>query len=280
MPQPTPLPTNLSASLHAEGYAMLTLPFEVGSAIANALEAGFQFFRSDIEEKLGTILPEGCGYVPLGIEYSQSQDRPDPIESFTASARTIEAANRLNSAKARSLYQSLLLVFEIFEPIAEAIAIDLASTLGIDREKELAGAFRRWSCIQMNYSRPLAATTRLIHETHEDGHFVTIGCSTAPGLEVQVGDGTFVPVSTSATRLVLMPGRLAYLLSGGYVRPLFHRVISDPKCEERIALLFFADVAPLACEPWVKNTVNAGVDIGATVMTNAARFGITGFSAE
>jgi isopenicillin N synthase-like dioxygenase len=77
-----------------------------------------------------------------------------------------------------------------------------------------------------------------------------------------------------------MPGEIIWLLSGGRIPPLFHRVNPKPSCEERIALLFFGDINPSACEPWVENEFNRGVDIGRRVLTSVNRFGLKGFGEE
>jgi isopenicillin N synthase-like dioxygenase len=77
-----------------------------------------------------------------------------------------------------------------------------------------------------------------------------------------------------------MPGDIAYLLSGGRIRPLYHRVQTDINFEERMALLFFADVSPELCDPWVINEVNRNVNIGDRVLNNSQRFGVQAFKAE
>src|SRR5258708_30685865 len=51
-------------------------------------------------------------------------------------------------------------------------------------------------------------------------------------------------------------------------------VVWSLKCSrvsERLALLFFGDIDPKVCDPWVMNSVNAGIDIGARVQASVAR---------
>jgi hypothetical protein len=47
-----------------------------------------------------------------------------------------------------------------------------------------------------------------------------------------------------------------------------------------MALLFFGDLDPRLCEPWVRNQVNASVDISKRVLKSVNRFGLQGFSSE
>jgi isopenicillin N synthase-like dioxygenase len=167
---------------------------------------------------------------------------------------------------------------DILEPIAEILTIQLADTLsGHASYEKLRGAFRRWSCLQLNYSRPANTPAAFIHEPHEDGHLITISCADGPGLEVQTANGEFIPITTAYDEMVIMPGEIAWLLSGGQVRALYHRVRREPDCRERLAILFFVDIDPRLAKPWVNNKVNERVDIGARVLTNATRFGLNGF---
>ncbi len=87
-------------------------------------------------------------------------------------------------------------------------------------------------------------------------------------------------ITTAPNEVLVMPGEIVWLLSGGQIRPLHHRVRREPSCSERLALLFFGDINPRLCRPWVRADVNEGVDIGARVLTNAARFGLDGFPLE
>jgi hypothetical protein len=61
---------------------------------------------------------------------------------------------------------------------------------------------------------------------------------------------------------------------------MFHRVRPESSCAERIALLFFADINPRLCEPWVRNEINQDVDIGALVLKNPKRFGLDEWKLE
>lgn len=266
-------------ALIRDGFHFLPLDDEARAAISATFYAGYEFFRSSLDEKLKNTLSEDCGYRPFGIEYSRSPEEPDQMESFTAAARNIDTTGL--TEKGRSLYRRMREAIAVLEPIAESLAIALARKAAADvNTAQLVGAFHEWTCLQLNYSRPVEAAPRLINAPHEDGNLVTLGVSDGRGLEIQTPRGSFLPVRRPEGTVVVMPGEIARLLSGGMVRPLFHQVRPDAAVAERLALLYFGDIDPVRCEPWVRNEVNQDVDIGAISRANSARFGLEGFAAD
>lgn len=261
--------------LRTDGFLVLKTSAEAGRAMVEIFNAAYAFFRTPLEEKARCSLPNDNGYRPMGIEYSQSPERPDPAESFTASAGIREAIPDLPSLEGRALYAQILAMIDILEPIAETLTIQMAEAFGGQYSSELlGGAFTHWSCLQLNYSRPSELTVPFIHESHEDGHLITIACSTGPGLEIQTASGSFLPITIEHDEVLIMPGEIAWLLSGGQIRPLYHRVRRQRGQLERVALLFFADMDPRLCKPWVTNDVNRNIDIGARMLINPTRFGL------
>jgi isopenicillin N synthase-like dioxygenase len=264
-----------------EGRVLLSLPDEAHQPLAKTFKSAYSFFQSPLEEKNSNRLPQDIGYRPMGMEYSQSSERPDPVESFTADFRTCEAVKTLPSARARQMYKHMLSTISILEHLAESLVVQLAErSVGRAHGYRLLGAFRRWSCLQVNFARPAVTGAPFLHELHEDGHLLTILSANRPGLEVRVGDGSFLPISTAPDQVLVMPGEILWLLSGGRIRPLYHRVRCDSTCPDRMALLFFADIDPALCKPWIENETNLGVDIGARVLTNALRFGLEPYQPE
>jgi isopenicillin N synthase-like dioxygenase len=275
------IPDSAVEKLKSDGFLRLELGDTAREAVMATFNAACPFFREPLERKILNRLPPEFGYRPVGVEYSQSPERPDPIEAFMVSARTRAEIAELRSERARTLYEEMLVAINVLEPIAEDLTIQAANMLGgSPLGEKLRGAFHRWSCLQVNYSRPSEVSADFIHETHEDGHLLTIACATGPGLEVQTQEGSFVPVTTAIGEAIIMPGDIAWLLSGGHVRPLYHRVRPAPNYHERMALLFFGDISPEYCEPWVRNEINRDVNISERVLTNATRFGLNGFALE
>lgn len=275
------VPEDAVERLKNDGFLLIPLTEPACKNVAATFDAAYPFFRAPLDEKNKNILPEELGYRPTGVEYSQSPDRPDPIESFTVDGRADAAPADCKTTAARELCERMLSTFDFFERIAETLTVRLASTLGGgEAGRALRGALRRWSCLQLNYSRPADADAPFVNESHEDGHLLTVSCANGPGLEIQTAGGDYMPITTAPDEVLIMPGEIVWLLSGGQIRPLYHRVRREPDCSERLALLFFGDITPRLCQPWVRTDVNTGVDIGGRILTNAARFGLGGFPLE
>jgi isopenicillin N synthase-like dioxygenase len=273
------IPLNMIAELKERGFFVLSLSDWESKRIACVFDAGRAFFGLSADVKDLCSLPNECGYRPRGIEYSETPERPDEIESFTVTLRTASSHAELRPEKARILYEQMRLAIHVLEPIAEALTIQIANAVSRrDFGSPLRGALRRWSRLQLNFSRPSHCDHDLIHDAHEDGNLITLACATAPGLELQTADRKFEPCPLFLPRIIVMPGEITWLLSGGEIQPLWHRVRTPTDCVERLATLFFCDLDPVACEPWVRNHINSGVDIGSRVLTNVSRFGLSGFT--
>ncbi len=263
------------------GYLRIRLSEAMIAALHATYENGYLFFRAPDHEKALNRLPEDCGYRPMGVEYSQSPERPDPFESFTASKRVRPCMGELPSKYGMALYDQMLQTIDLWERLAESLTMQLADNLtGRSFVSLLKGMFSRWSCLQLNYSRPSAVTTPFIHEPHEDGHLMTIASATKPGLEVESTNDVYTPLFLDSDEVIIMPGEILALLTGYQIKPLYHRVRPDTFSKERLALLFFADIDPKLCQPWILNESNMNVDIGSRVLTNARRFGTEAFSIE
>jgi isopenicillin N synthase-like dioxygenase len=272
---------NSIGTLDTDGYLRLSLNKVESDILVATFKAAYSFFNEPLDKKMTNSLPQDMGYRPIGIEYSQSPERPDLAESFAASMRAASAIEALPSHSGRVLYRRMLSTISVLDKIAETIIIEIANTLCESPiGDKLRGGFRRWSRLQLNYSQPATTTSLLINDPHEDGDLLTIACADGPGLELKTPSGEFIPVTTALNEVLIIPGEIAWLLSGGRIRPLWHRVQRVPHCRERMALLFFGDIDPGLCAPWVNNSVNLGIDIGARVLTSVTRFGLAGFTPE
>jgi isopenicillin N synthase-like dioxygenase len=230
---------------------------------------------ADDREKMTSRMPLDTGYRPFGIEYSQSAAHPDEVESFSVSRRVKNCGPALISGSARVLHDTMHCLFDLIEPLAARMTDQIASEY-IKRSEaaKLRGALQHWSLLQLNYSRPSATEAEYINELHEDGCLMTIMTVSGPGLELQASDGSFTPIRPTED-LLLLSGEILWLLSGGKVPAIYHRVRTIPSCSQRMSLLFFADIDPSLCQPWIENENNKGIDIGDRVLTNAARYGLT-----
>jgi isopenicillin N synthase-like dioxygenase len=260
----------------AVGFASIKASDSMRDKLLTLFDAGRAFFNSSAEEKLLNKLPFDTGYRPRGQEYSDSPDHPDDMESFSVSRRLQESHAGLNSYSAKNLYNQMLELFGFLEPLVENFTTHLAAKVaGSTVSHEFRGAFGEWSLLQMNYSRPAQACGEYINDCHEDGCLMTVISVTGPGLELRASDGSFIPVFPKNGEILLMSGEILFLLSGGKIPPIYHRVRATLDFNERMSLLFFADMHPSLCSPWITNETNIDVDIGNRVLDNSTRYGLT-----
>jgi isopenicillin N synthase-like dioxygenase len=272
----------LEAAFHQlsdEGWAEIQLSSEDAEIISGLVSAAFRFFRVAPTEKAKCQAGVGIGFRPYGIEYSRTADRPDEMETFSATADSLALVYPV--PEAGELNRRCAVAFEILEGIAEQLIITIAERLtGRDWRQILTGGTHRWSTLQINYSRPNKVKSSFINEEHEDGHCLSLVHNTAPGLEVRLPNGAFLPLTISPDQTIAMLGGVASLMTDGRLRPLFHQVRPPADCEERISVLFFADLAPELCRPWIVGDTNRHVDIASFVRSNPVRFGLQKYGSE
>jgi isopenicillin N synthase-like dioxygenase len=263
------------------GCAVIELAPPEAEAVAEVVSAASSFFRLSVAEKAKCRIGVTAGYRPYGIEYSNSPERPDEMETFSATTASASQGSTLPSGSARDFHGRTATTFLLLEPLAEQLVVALAEVLTRRPWKEaLSGGLHRWSCLQVNYSHPSEARSEFINEVHEDGHFLTLAYATSEGLEARQGDGNFSKITTASNQMVVMLGRIASLMTDGRLHPLYHRVRSIPTCVERTSVMFFADLAPELCQPWIAGETNRLVDIGAHIRANPTRFGLQRYGSE
>lgn len=242
-------------------------------AVADSYSAGHAFFvRPDAEKRL-CIGPHGCGFRPFGVEHSGKPDHPDRIESFTISRRFAQFGRGLASPAGRRLHNALLRLFDVLEPVAEDLMRSWAAEIaGPERAEALRGGLVAWSLVQMNSSLSTGGQ-EFINSDHDDGTLLTLCNADGPGLEIEQVGGEFRARAPIADQMTVLPGEVAWLLSGGLIKPRRHRVRGGV-AGRRQSLLFFADLEPALCEPWETSPINAGVDIGSRVLTTPGEFGL------
>jgi isopenicillin N synthase-like dioxygenase len=274
-------PEDFAQRLMAERVLVLSLPENVAKSVQAIFDPAFSFFRQSVSAKRKCTFTQDMGYRQLGDEYSKSPVQADQSESFSVSARVPLPPSQLKSAGAELLYQRMLVAFDLLEAATETLVVRLADHFtNRSNRRSLQGALRRWSRLQVNYSLPSDVQLQFINEEHEDLDLLTLTMAPTPGLEVEWTEKMFFPTTTAPDQVLILPGEIAYLLSGGQLQPVYHRVRAYPQIPERVSLLFFADLEPRHCEPWVANDINAEVDIGKRVMTNVHRFGLAGFDSD
>jgi isopenicillin N synthase-like dioxygenase len=274
-----PLDSGAIRRFMRDGYLIVDSPPDVRTKMQRALTAGVEFFGEALEAKLANRLPLDTGYRPYGQEYSLDETHPDEVESFTASRRVRDPELKLQTSAAKRLNSEMLVLFDGFEVMAANMTSSLAREFAVAQPK-LEAAFTRWSLLQMNYSRPSQVDAAFINDPHEDGCLLTIMSLVGPGFELKSTNGKYKALDTSPNQILIMAGEILSLITGGKIAPVYHRVRTDPTCKERLSLLFFADMNPTLCTPWIHSRHNEGIDIGQRVLQNSIRYGLAEWTPE
>jgi isopenicillin N synthase-like dioxygenase len=259
------------------GFAYLDASDDLQQLMEEAFSAGDRYFDLELGAKTGDRLPLDTGYRPYGQEYSRSSNQPDQVESFTTSRRVSNPELRLSNP-GKELHTKMLSVFDVFERAAEEITSSLVARFD-GAARNLHGAFQNWSLLQFNCSRPAMATAEFINDLHEDGCLLTIMSIAGAGLELQSG-ADFTAIPASKHQVLVMAGEILWLLTGGAIAPVYHRVRKISSQSRRKSLLFFADMNPALCDPWILNHINQNIDIGQRVLRNSTRYGLSEWMPE
>jgi isopenicillin N synthase-like dioxygenase len=103
---------------------------------------------------------------------------------------------------------------------------------------------------------------------------VTLVTATGPGLEIQIGD-RYEPVELAPDEMLIMPGSLLTMMTGGAIPPLFHQVKNSRRKEPRYSMMFFVNPeGDQVLEPWIRNDSNRHVDIIAEANALPLKFGL------
>jgi isopenicillin N synthase-like dioxygenase len=263
----------LLAAFKEEGFATVTLDKQAAAQLRHTYRAARAFFDQPATKKNAARLPMDFGYRPFGVEYSQSPERPDLFESFSVNPNLFDGKRHLFVPESRSLYEIVSDTFCWLELIAEDVVVKLAAELSTQSAAErLKGGLRNWSVLQINNGLSGPDNVEFSSESHEDGCLLTLMSNTGGGLEFVNGSNA-APAHLGADEIFVVAGDILHLLSGGAIRPLYHRVCAGGN-EGRMALLYFADLDPSLCLPWINSEMNKHIDIGARVRTNSVRHGL------
>jgi isopenicillin N synthase-like dioxygenase len=259
-PVDNPVSLNVVEELITRGHAKLRIGREIEKQIEHTFDIARGFYARPLSEKRSFALPAFVeGYRDIGLEYSLQPDRPDLTESFSVWNR-----NRARTASAGWIETCSIhaVMRQTNDTLAPVIA-DLFQSMADRWAPGTAGPrFEKASYLQVNYYEPANHRRDILQDGHEDGHLITAVTATGPGLEIDVGGGDYQPVELAPDEVLLMPGSLLTLMTGGEIAPLFHRVKNSFRKEARYSLMFFINPeSNQVLEPWIRNESNAGIDI-------------------
>lgn len=262
----------IALALVGNGYAKVKLnTFETGR-LTSVFEAAHQFFgQSKAEKLLYKLKGDVEGYREIGAEFSLHEDRPDLNEAYGLVLRNVPAATRLGWGEKNALYRTLVGISEIYEPKINELFEAIRQLVNPQGESLTVGEA---SYLQVNYYRPSVETRDYLQDHHEDGHLLTVVKALEPGLEIRPNEN-FEPVSLDEDEILLMPGSLLEIMTGGDIPALWHRVRNTRSQANRASMMFFVnprlDRAP---KPWKANGHGQYPDLAAACVERSVAFGL------
>lgn len=271
-PVDNPAAQLLIEDLIENGHARLRIDPALRRQIDHTFQVSRGFYARPRSEKFAyadSAFVEG--YREIGLEYSWRPERPDLTESFSLWNRNRARTEAAGWPQTCALHTELRNTIDALSPLIA----DLFQAMADRWAPGTTGPrFHNASYIQVNYYEPAQHSRDMLQDGHEDGHLITAVTATGPGLEMKL-DGEYVPVELEADEMLLMPGSLLTLMTGGLIQPLFHQVKNSYRKDSRYSMMFFVNPeSNQTLDPWVRNETNAGIDIVAEADKQPLKFGL------
>lgn len=247
---------------------------DVAIALRELFAEAHRFFAQETSAKephRATVAMSG--WRSVGVEYSQSPDRPDLNETYC-----YRLADEARKAVPASTLADLCRTAQRGLDLLAARQLKLlAARCGLSEGEvtERAVRTRSESWLQLNYSRPATAGRTFVQEAHEDGHLVTFLLADANGLEIALSNDEWTPVLPTPERLLCFGGECGALLTGDLISPMPHQVRARADVPLRVSIAYFVNPdLDQTLEPWTRNERNTGVDLLRWGQQNPVRFGL------
>jgi isopenicillin N synthase-like dioxygenase len=261
-----------SLSILEDGYALIRADVGMVEALDQVFDSADRFFARRPEEKKRYERPDILeGYRDVGAERSGPFERPDLNESFSLVLRNMARNDIVSWAGTNPLHRALRAAAPRYAALVDSILEGLRYMLNPHGDRVSSAAF---SYLQLNYYRPQQEQRDFLQDIHEDGHLLTVVTSRQPGLEAEI-DGRFEAINFDPDELLVMPGSILTLMTGGRIRPLPHRVRNVEGVAKRASLMYFGNASvkhpPRA---WIAAPDGSLPDIGVANAEASKLFGL------
>jgi isopenicillin N synthase-like dioxygenase len=266
-----------SSTLLHSGHAIVRLEADALRLLDEVFDQAVEFFDRDVSDKERFARPDILeGYRGFGAEFSEAVDRPDLNETFALVPRNMAREDLADWLALNPLHRALGAIAPLYCDLADAVLEDLRRFINPDGDKIAAAEF---SYLQLNYYRPGRETRELLQDGHEDGHLLTIVTSRQPGLEMEVG-GRFEPATLARDEVLIMPGSILTLMTGGLMSPLVHRVRRVGGYKARASLMFFVNASVTnPPQAWTPSEDGSYPDIRQATIECSQMFGLPSIAA-
>jgi isopenicillin N synthase-like dioxygenase len=253
--------------LRDQGYALFGLDGTETGHLAAVYQGMLAFFAQDATEKARHGVPNrSTGYRPYAYAHAGDPDRPDHNDSYLYWGRDRKLPGHHEELK------PLLDALEDYRRVAARITHEVIEALRAHYGYAHELPFERGSVLQIN-SFGTPTEDELLQAPHEDAVFLTVIWTSAEGLE-GVRDGGTQPFTFAPDQVMVMPGSLMTVMTGGEIPPYFHQVRNHGTLGRKSVMYFVSPDPSWAIEPFLANETNRDADIRQLVIANPQTFGL------
>ncbi|WP_109528979.1 MULTISPECIES: hypothetical protein [Nocardia] len=260
--------------IRTDGYARVRLNSRETSQLARLYSEANHFFAASYESKSRHRTDRLTnGYRPPGAAYNNGDpvNEADVNDSFLYwnsehGARIPNHGDIPEFLAALERYRS--------GPVVRVMR-NLLDELAEYYEYPRKLPFQEASVLQVNSFGELSSR-ELLQTPHEDGVLATVIWTSAPGLEAVGGDAP-VPLITAHDEVLVMPGGIMSVMTGGDILPLYHQARNHAQASvDRKSIMYFScpDIDKGDVEPYIVNDTNRGVDVRDAIRGATDAFGL------
>lgn len=266
-----------AVSVLEDGYALIRADAGMVEALNRIFDSAGMFFARGQNEKRRYERPDILeGYRNVGAERSGPLKRPDLNESFSLILRNMARKDIVSWAETNPLHRALRAAAPRYAALVDAILEGIRCALNPLGDRVSSADF---SYFQLNYYRPQSEQRDFLQDVHEDGHLLTVVTSRQPGLEAEI-EGRFQAIDFAKDELLVMPGSILTLMTGGRIKPLPHRVRNVPGVAMRASLMYFGNASVThAPRAWIAAPDGSLPDIGKASAETSQVFGLPSIEA-
>jgi isopenicillin N synthase-like dioxygenase len=268
VPAGVPESADLLGRIREQGYALVRLEAGEARSLAAVHRGVMEFFAQSPSAKARhSVANRGSGYRPYAYAHAGDPARPDHNDSYLYWGR--ERRLPENHEEIEPLLDAL----EAYRLVAARITRGLVEQLRTHYGYADELPFERASVLQIN-SFGTPTDEELLQQPHEDAVFLTVIWTSAEGLEGVGEGGATVPFTFAPDEVMIMPGGLMTVMTGGQI-PSFHHQVRNHGTLGRKSVMYFVSPDPTGpIEPFLRNASNRDADIRALVIDNPQSFGL------
>jgi isopenicillin N synthase-like dioxygenase len=196
------------------------------------------------------------GFIRFGQEHAKDSPHPD-LKEFWHIGRESAQPDNLWPQEVPAFAPVMTALFNRLEDCAQALLAACALYLGLPPthfQQQVMDSPTLLRVIHYPPVPPTAHPASLRAAPHEDINLITLLCeATAPGLELQQNDGTWLPIAALPGQIIVDTGDMLQNLTNGRFKSTTHRVVNPTDDRDRrFSLPFFVhprpevDLTPLA----------------------------------